>query len=89
MFDVQVLIKSYMNALFSKKMLKMELCMSPMKNLILEIENPYIEPLFKHISFFKKILSPNVDFWILDFYAIFWLIFETANYDFLPRAVSL
>ena len=63
--------------------------MSPMKNLILGIENPYLGPLFKPISFFKKFLSPNVDFWILDFYAIFWLIFETANYDFLPRAVSL
>ena len=70
-------------------MLKIELYMSPMKNLILGIENPYLGLLFKHISFFKIFLSSNVDFWILDFYAIFWLIFETANYDFLPRAVSL
>ena len=74
---------------FFHKMLKIESHMSPIKNLILGIENPCLGPLFKHISFFKKILSPNVDFWILDFYAIFWLIFETANYDFLPRAVSL
>ena len=55
-----------------------------MKNLILGIENPYLGPLFKHISFFKKFLSPNLDFWILDFYAIFWLAFEINKYDFFP-----
>ena len=53
--------------------------MSPMQNPILGIENPCLGPLFKRISFFKKILSQNLDFWILDFYAIFWLDSEVAN----------
>ena len=74
---------------FFQKMLKIELYMSPIKNLILGIENPCLGPLFKRISFFKKFLSQNLDFWILDFYAIFWLASEIAKYDFFPRAVSL
>ena len=53
--------------------------MSPIKNPILGIENPYPGPLFKPISFSNQILSQNLDFWILDFYAIFWLDSEVAN----------
>ena len=87
-FEVHFLTKSYRNALFSE-MLKIEPYMSPMQNLILGIENPSLGPLFKHISFFKKFLSQNLDFWILDFYAIFWLDSEVAKYDFFPRAVTL
>ena len=74
---------------FFQKMLKIETYMSPMQNPILGIENPCLGPLFKHISFFKKFLSQNLDFWILDFYAIFWLASEVAKYDFLRRAVGL
>ena len=73
---------------FFHKMLKIETYMSPMQNPILGIENPCLGPLFKRISFFKKFLSQNLDFWILDFYAIFWLASEVAKNDFLPRAVT-
>ena len=74
---------------FFHKMLKIETSMSPMQNPILGIENPCLGPLFKHISFFKKFLSQNLDFWILDFYAIFWLASAVAKYDFLRSAVGL
>ena len=73
---------------FFQKMLKIESYMSPIKNPILGIENPCLGPLFKRISFFKKFLSQNLDFWILDFYAIFWLASEVAKNDFLPKAVT-
>ena len=74
---------------FFHKMLKIETYMSPMKNPILGIESPFLGPLFKRISFLKKFLSQNLDFWNLDFYAIFWLASEAAKYDFLPRAVDV
>ena len=63
--------------------------MSPIENPILGIENPCLGPVFKPISFFKKNLNQNLDFWIWDFYAIFWLASEVAKYDFLRRAVGL
>ena len=53
--------------------------MSPIKNPILGIESPCLGPLFKPISFSNQILSQNLDFWILDFYAIFWLDSDVAN----------
>ena len=62
--------------------------MFPMKNPKLGIENPCLWPLFKRISYFKKFLSKNLDFWILDFYAIFWLASGDSQNDFFPRAVS-
>ena len=60
-------------------MLKIESYMSPIKNPILGIESLCLGPLFKPISFSNQILSQNLDFWILDFYAIFWLDFDAAN----------
>ena len=42
--------------------------------------------LFKRISFLKTFLSQNLDFWILDFYAIFWLASEVAKYDVLVKS---
>ena len=90
MFDVYSISSQNRTEMhFFKKMLKIESYMSPIKNPILGIENPCLGPLFKPISFFEKILSKNLDFWILDFYAIFWLVSEVAKYDFLRRAVGL
>ena len=50
---------------------KIELWMSPAKNLVLEIENTYLKPLFKHILIFEKKLARNrnFEFWI--FHVIF------------------
>ena len=73
---------------FFQKILKIKPYTFPMKNPILGIENPCLGPLFKRISFFKKILSQNLDFCILDFYDIFWLASEVVKYDFLSRAVT-
>ena len=64
---------------FFQKMLKIEPHMSRIQNPILGIENPCLGPLFKPISFSNQILSQNLDFWILYFYAIFWLDSEVAN----------
>ena len=74
---------------FFHRMLKIEPDMSPIKNLILGIENLCFEPLSKHISIFKKFLNQNLDFWILDFFAIFWIASEVAKYDLLRKVVSL
>ena len=58
---------------------KIESYMSPIINPILGIESPCLGPLFKPISFSNQILSQNFDFWILDFYAIFWLDTDVDN----------
>ena len=64
---------------FLHEILKIQSYMSPIKNSILGIKSPCFGPLFKPISFSNQILRQNFDFWILDFYAIFWLDPKVAN----------
>ena len=59
-----------------------------MKNPILGIKSPYLDSLFKPISIFEKNLNLKSKFWILDFYAIFWLAFAICKYDFLEIALT-
>ena len=42
-----------------------------MKNQIIEIENTYIEPPFKHILIFEKKIDHDFKFIILDFFMLF------------------
>ena len=53
--------------------------MSPMKNLVLEMETTYLKPLFKRISIFeKKKLNLKFKFWI--FFMLFLHTFLCGKY---------
>ena len=47
--------------------------MSPMKNLILGIENLLVAPLFKRVSIFEKISNDDFNFLTLDFLCYFYI----------------